>query len=330
MISEMISGLNSELDCCFEAESLNLLMAAVSSNELKLLEKLGKGVKLKCVTEITADNLSLCKALSKTFELYHISGLAGCFAIADGLEYIGYLEGRDAKQSILRISNPSFVTGQLFLMKAILGSALPARQRIIEIVKGSENEFIETIKDPLKTKSLLKDLISSAEYEVDILFSTSNSFLMAERDGILDELGQAAKRGTKVKVLVMRDEAVKEISDAKLKAAYGEIQVNYLLQFLPTKITTLIVDQSRTLTIEVNDDTKETLQESIGLSTYANSESTVFSNSSIFESLWIQSEIDKQNKARLAYFQLFKGFKLKDEKYDRRWSTARREDTGDG
>jgi hypothetical protein len=41
----------------------------------------------------------------------------------------------------------------------------------------------------------------------------------------------------------------------------------------------------------------------------------------MFESLWIQAELEKQNKARQAYFQVFKGFKLKDEIYSRRWSS---------
>jgi hypothetical protein len=36
--------------------------------------------------------------------------------------------------------------------------------------------------------------------------------------------------------------------------------------------------------------------------------------------LWIQSEFDKQNKVKQAYFKMFKGFELKDEVYDRRWS----------
>jgi len=39
--------------------------------------------------------------------------------------------------------------------------------------------------------------------------------------------------------------------------------------------------------------------------------------------LWIQSELDKQNKARQTYFQMFKGFKLKDEVYNRRWLSSR-------
>jgi hypothetical protein len=145
---------------------------------------------------------------------------------------------------------------------------------------------------------------------------------MAEREGILDEIGQTS-RAVRVRILVMYDEAVKEISDTKLKVPQQNVQVNYLQQLLPTRITTMITDQARTLTIEVNDDTRQAFREAIGLSTYSNSESTVFSNVSMFESLWIQAELDKQTKARQAYFQLFKGFRLKDEVYNRRWSSGR-------
>jgi hypothetical protein len=215
-------------------------------------------------------------------------------------------------------------------MSTLLENALPAKQRVIEIAKGMETEFIETIRDPLRTKSLILDLADSAVYEIAVLFSTRNSFITAEREGILDRIAQASKRGVKVKILVMRDETVKVISDSKLKAPYDDIQVNYLQQFLPTKITTFIIDQSKSLTMEVNDDTKDNLQDAVGLSTYSNSESTVFSNGSIFESLWIQSELEKQNNARQTYFQLFKGFKLKDEVYDRRWNSTQRSEKDDG
>ena len=58
---------------------------------------------------------------------------------------------------------------------------------------------------------------------------------------------------------------------------------------------------------------RESLQEAIGLVTYSNSGSTVFSNTSLFESFWIQSELDKQNKTKHVCFLMFKGFKLKDK-----------------
>jgi hypothetical protein len=210
---------------------------------------------------------------------------------------------------------------QTFLVNNIFDRAIPAKVRILELGKGTGEEFMETIRDSFRVKTLISDLVRSAVYEIAILFSTKNSFLIAEREGILEEISQVSVSGIRVRILVMQDETVKEISDAKLKASHKDIQVNYLQQLLPTKITTLIIDQAKTLMIEVNDDTMETFEEAIGLSTYSNSESTVFSNFSMFESLWIQAELDKQSKARQAYFQLFKGFKLKDEIYGRRWSS---------
>jgi hypothetical protein len=51
----------------------------------------------------------------------------------------------------------------------------------------------------------------------------------------------------------------------------------------------LIVDQSVCLTVEA-EDTQET-SEATGLTTYSNSELTVFTYISIFENLWMQTEM---------------------------------------
>jgi hypothetical protein len=240
--------------------------------------------------------------------------------IADHQRYVFYIANKKGEEKLLEIMNPSFIATQQFLINTLIDKGLSARQRISEIGRGIENEFIETIRDPEHVKTIIMDLIGAAIYEIAILFSTKNSFLIAEREGILEKIGQVSKQGIKVKILVMQDEVVKEISNTRLKVPHHNIQVNYLQQFLPTRITTFIIDQTKCLTIEVNDDTRWKFKEAIGLSTYSNSESTVFSNASIFESLWIQSELDKQDKTKQAYFHLFKGFKLKDEVYNRRWS----------
>jgi len=320
-LSGVIVNLKKNLDCYFDAKNLSMISRMLSSNAQKMLELKSRGAKLRCITEITRDNLSKCNEIMRNFELFHTSCLTGSFLIADGHEYLGYLIDGQGEERLLHINNSSFVDGQQFLINTMIDKALTANQRIIEIGRGSGDEFIETLRDPLKTKSLILELMRSAIYEIAILFSTKNSFVMAEREGILEEIARISERGIKVKILVMKDETVNEISTLRLNAFHENIQVNYLQQFLPTKITTIIVDQIKSLTIEVNDDTKETFQEAIGLSTYSNSESTVFSNASIFESFWIQSELDKQSKARQAYFEVFKGFKLKDETYSRRWTS---------
>ena len=321
VISRIFANLKKGVDCYFDAKNLPLMLKIVSANGQKINELKSSGAKFRCITEISRENLSLVKEAMKQFELYHTPCLLGSFLIVDEQEYVGYLTSENDAPRLLRIVNRSFLDSQTFLVNDIIDRAIPAKLRILELGKGTGEEFMETIRDSFRAKSLISDLVRSAVYEIAILFSTKNSFLIAEREGILEEISQVSVLGIRVRILVMQDETVKEISDAKLKASHKDIQVNYLQQLLPTKITTLIIDQAKTLMIEVNDDTKETFQEAIGLSTYSNSESTVFSNVSMFESLWIQAELDKQNKARQTYFQLFKGFKLKDEIYGRRWSS---------
>jgi hypothetical protein len=270
-VSGVISNLKRSLDCYFDSKSLSTISVMLASNSQKMLDLKSRGAKLRCITEINRDNLSKCNEIMKNFELFHTPFLTGSFLIADGHDYLGYLMDSQGAEKLLHINNSSFVLGQQFLINTMIDKALPANQRIIEIGRGSNQEFIETLRDPMKTKSLMIDLIRSAIYEIAILFSTRNSFVTAEREGILEEIAQISERGIRVKILVMKDETVDEISGTRLKVFRENIQVNYLQQFLPSKITTIIVDQIKSLTIEVNDDTKETFQEAIGLSTYSNS-----------------------------------------------------------
>jgi signal transduction histidine kinase len=51
------------------------------------------------------------------------------------------------------------------------------------------------------------------------------------------------------------------------------------------------VDRKYSLTAELKDDTKQTSTEAVGLATYSNSQSTVLSYISIFESLWTQTDL---------------------------------------
>jgi two-component system, OmpR family, sensor histidine kinase VicK len=56
-------------------------------------------------------------------------------------------------------------------------------------------------------------------------------------------------------------------------------------------LTLLIVGQLLSLTVELIDDTKETSEDAIGLATYSNIDSTAFDYISIFENLWIRTEV---------------------------------------
>src|SRR5207302_1750136 len=76
------------------------------------------------------------------------------------------------------------------------------------------------------------------------------------------------------------------------------IDFRTLKESLQTRLTTLIVDRKLSLEVEVKDDTKDNSSEAVGLATYSNSESTVWTHTSIFETLWMQAEIEDKRYIR--------------------------------
>ena len=76
--------------------------------------------------------------------------------------------------------------------------------------------------------------------------------------------------------------------------AHENIGIRYIKYF--QKVTIIIVDRKYSLAIELKDDTKQISTEAIGLATYSNSQSTVLSYASIFESLWTQTELYQKLK----------------------------------
>jgi signal transduction histidine kinase len=74
------------------------------------------------------------------------------------------------------------------------------------------------------------------------------------------------------------------------------LNVRYMQQLSDTKATLLIADRKASLVIEIRDDSKSRFYEAIGLSTYSNSKPGVLSFVSIFENLWIQTELYEQLK----------------------------------
>ena len=55
------------------------------------------------------------------------------------------------------------------------------------------------------------------------------------------------------------------------------------------------------------------------MASFSNNELNVSALLSFFDSLWIRSDIEKQNIIKQTYFKIFKEPQLKDENYRRKW-----------
>jgi two-component system, OmpR family, sensor histidine kinase VicK len=304
---QQLSTVNKTLDLCGDRYGPSIIVANEPIMQ-KYIEIHNRGVRQRHIVEITAENVADCKKLTKFQELRHLDGLKGYLSILDGKVLGAHAYGLEyglphAVASTVKV----FVEQQQYFFETLWNKAIPARQRIKELEEGAKREFVETIRDPSEIEKVSFDLIKKAEEEILILFSAANAFHQQVKIEALEQLKEAVKlRNIKVRILVPtgdnnNDEEESIIVSKRIEEMKDSgIDIRTIKHNFQNKLTTLIIDQSLCLTVELKDEDNNTrdttTHEAIGLATYSNSEATVFSYVSIFENLWIQTELQKRQQ----------------------------------
>ncbi|MFY9564759.1 MAG: HAMP domain-containing sensor histidine kinase [Nitrososphaeraceae archaeon] len=271
------------------------------------VDVLKRGGKIRFITEITKENLHYCLELRKIVtEIRHLEGLVGGIAVSES-EYMSTTTLRE-KELLAQVfySNAHEVVEQgQYIFDTFWQKAIPMEDRVREIKEGIKPEFIETIRDPTRVQNIALDLVRSCKEEILTIFSTSNAFFRQQRAGGIAQLNDVATHGeVNIRILVPYDRRISEFisslnannNSIEKKSRTKKINVRYLEPVLNTKMSILIVDRKSSLAVELKDDTKDNIQQAIGLSSYSNSKSTVLSYVSIFETLWKQTEMYQQLK----------------------------------
>jgi two-component system, OmpR family, sensor histidine kinase VicK len=189
--------------------------------------------------------------------------------------------------------------------------------KINEIEKIIKSKGIQILRNPFQVQKLVFELLKLAKDEILVIFSTANAFHRQEKTGALGLLFDiATKNSLNIKIMTPVDDKIKEkkqqlenikiinevddntvqleeISQEKhiQKKSSKKIQIRFIERQQQTTISILIVDKKYSLAVELKDDTKDTMYEAIGLATFSNSKSTVLSYISMFEILWLQTEL---------------------------------------
>ncbi|MGA7603888.1 MAG: HAMP domain-containing sensor histidine kinase, partial [Nitrososphaeraceae archaeon] len=271
------------------------------------VDVLKRGGKIRFITEITKENLHYCLELRKIVtEIRHLEGLIGGIAVSES-EYMSTTTLRE-KELLAQVfySNAHEVVEQgQYIFDTFWQKAIPMEDRVREIKEGIKPEFIETIRDPTRVQNIALDLVRSCKEEILTIFSTANAFFRQQRAGGIALLNDVATHGeVNIRILVPYDRRISEFisslnannNSIEKKSRTKKINVRYLEPVLNTKMSILIVDRKSSLAVELKDDTKDNIQQAIGLSSYSNSKSTVLSYVSIFETLWKQTEMYQQLK----------------------------------
>jgi signal transduction histidine kinase len=244
-----------------------------------------RGVRLRYTTEITRDNISYCKRLlSMVDELRHLDGIKGNFYISEKayLAPATYHEkGKPAEQIIYSNVN-EMVNHQRYVFDSFWNRAIPAEQRIRDIVEDIEPEFYEVITDSVKVSQILLDLAQSAKKEALLLLPNDKSILRLERLGVIDTIIKASHSGVDVKVICPLSE---ENSETLRKISENAPTIK-ILSGSNSPYGMYIVDGEEFIRTELKSPDAEKFSESVGFMIHSNRKNTVESFKSIFELLW--------------------------------------------
>jgi hypothetical protein len=271
-------------------------------NDLK-----NKGVRLRWITNITQDNLKWCKEFMKLVEVRHIDGIKGAFGIHDNMYYMASAnvlrQGRIFPSELIVSNVKVIVQQQQQIFNLLWDKAIPGKQRIKEIEFGTKREFIDTIRDPNDIIKIIFDILNSATYNIEILFSSYATFHELSSAGVLDHIiKMKSERNIEVRALlsVKNKNEIRKSKDLsfenKLKKVSQKYPVNlrYLSKELfGSKITTFVADSALSLAIEMKDSNQtKDLDDSFGIAAYSNNQSTVNTYEIVFENLWNKSEFE--------------------------------------
>jgi two-component system, OmpR family, sensor histidine kinase VicK len=296
-ILDIFSNAKLRIDVCGNSD-FPLKISSFESVKKVVIAAKNSGIGLRFIIEITKENLQYCKDLMKiTDELRHMDQIEANFGLNE-TEYLGSITLQEEALQATYSNVKEVVEQQQFIFDTLWSKATPAEQKIREIEEGIEPEVIETIRNPFEIQKIAFELVKSARDEILLVFSTANAFHRQERTGMIKLLKEAAVgRRVQIRILTPIDDLIKGIAQKLIREQQQNqprIDIRFIGRFSQTKIRILVVDKASSLVVELKDDSKESSYEAMGLATYSNSKSTVLSYVSIFETLWMQTELYEQ------------------------------------
>ncbi|MGA7899204.1 MAG: HAMP domain-containing sensor histidine kinase [Nitrososphaeraceae archaeon] len=296
-----LSASSNELDTCLTSGGMQYSYNHFFEIQKKLLQKQKEGEHngIRCISNIERDNVSLAKIfLGAGIRVRHVKNLPPMsFGVSDKeiAVTIEKMEGGKKVQSLLLSSEQAYVNHFKTIFDELWKNGIDLEYRIKDIEAGADLADIEVIHNSPRARVLYLSLVKSAEKEVLLLFPTVGAFIRQQRMGVIQACEEAAKQhNARIRILVPPDELIEQTVQNLRQNYLDYISIRYIEKAMDTKSTILVVDRKYSLVMELRDDTKQTFDEAIGLSTYSNSKAGVLSYVAIFENLWKQSELYEQ------------------------------------
>jgi signal transduction histidine kinase len=300
---QFTSNAGIKIDACVDHTRPSLIV------EIKSLKKAfhdakKRGVKLRYVTEITAENVSFCRELltSVVNELRHLDGIKGNFYVNEE-EYIApaalHEKGKPPSQ-IIHSNMKEIVDEQQYIFDTLWNKSIPADDKIKEIELGIEPEYFRVINDNEEATNILIELVRNAQYEILFLLPNDKALIRIDRLGIPDYLIEKCNKKVKnefqAKIICPLSDVNLNIVSRLLQNTSASINSIRIVNGNNSSFGIIIVDNRKFLKAELREPEAEQFSEEIGLSFYSNSNPSVESYKLFFELLWNERTANEQFK----------------------------------
>ena len=207
------------------------------------------------------------------------------------------MRGGSLNASAIFTSEPAFVEQFAAIFEELWNRGIIAADRIKEI-ESETKTFIDIIQDPAEIQKRYQALVASAKKQVLLFLPTTTAYRREEKIGIFESLEEAAARGADIRILLPTDKEIEEKIQEKMKSKKG-FEVRKIKTTIPTESRSkiVIIDRREYLMVELKDNSKETFIEAVGSAIFSNSNSTVLSYVTMFDSLWKQSDLYEKLEA---------------------------------
>jgi hypothetical protein len=149
-----ISDAKETFDYCLDSNGLSYFMDCESIwNSIITLKN--KEIKSRLITEITTKNVRDSNLNMKFSEVFHSDKIKGNFLIVDGTKYLYFLmdrnehEGQQLVRQLFSTQLKSFVDSQQYLFDNLCNHSIPAKEKIREIGRGINGDFVDIIKNSI-------------------------------------------------------------------------------------------------------------------------------------------------------------------------------------
>ncbi|MGB6675027.1 MAG: histidine kinase dimerization/phospho-acceptor domain-containing protein, partial [Candidatus Nitrosopolaris sp.] len=261
---------------------------------------------MRWIINIDKESIDLVKIfLNEGIQIRHVKNMPPMnFGVSDQeiAVTLEKMEGGRMSQSFLISNEPLYINHFNSLFDELWKNGIDAKDRIEDVEQGNLGD-IEVIPNSARAKELYLNLVKSANEEVLLIFPTTNAFIRQHEMGVIQIAKEAAQqRNVKIRMLMPKHESTEPLvlslteEDPHHYRRY-DIDVRYYIeQTSGTKATILVADRKHSLIMELRDDSKTTFDEAVGFSTYSDSRPGVLSYVSIFENIWLQTEMYKKVK----------------------------------